>query len=65
MSGGESLGSKYGSKLGFPGGRVGGEESEELEVCAPGGISNGKSSGNIGRNPLGGLIGAYNGLIIW
>ena len=34
-------------------------------MCAPGGISNGKSSGNIGKNKLGGVLGADNGTRIW
>ena len=36
-----------------------------LEICAPGSVSNGKYGGNPGRNQLGGVLGADNGLIIW
>ena len=61
----ESLGSEYESDLGSPGGRVSGDFSEGLEVCAPGGITSGKYSGNIGGNSLEGMIGTDNGLIIW
>ena len=33
---GDSLGLEYGSELGFPVGRVSGDDSEGLEVCATG-----------------------------
>ena len=65
ISGGESLDSEDGAELGYPGGRISGEESEGIVVCDPGGVLNGKSSENLGENPLGGVLGAENGLIIW
>ena len=101
MSGGESLGSKYGDELGSSGeisggesgssvrisrehgygnnegspvgnvlwqgfrpdgessyGRASGEYYVGLDLCAPGGVSNRKFSGNIRENPLRGLLGA-------
>ena len=62
ISRGGSLGSEDVSELGYPIGRVSGEDSEGLEVCATGDVSNGKSSGNLGGNPLGGVLGSDNGL---
>ena len=62
---GGSLGSEDVSELGYSIGRVSGEDSEGLEVCATGDVSNGKSSGNLGETTLGGILGADNGLRIW
>ena len=45
----ESLGSEDGVELDYPGASVIGEEYEGLEVCAPSGVSNWKSGGNLGK----------------
>ena len=34
-------------------------------MCAPCGVSNGESGGNLGENLLGGVLGADNGIRIW
>ena len=65
ISGEGYLGSEYGSLLGSSSVRFSGGYSEEIEVCSPGCLSNGKSSGNLRGNTLGGLLGADNGLRIW
>ena len=44
----ESLGSEDETGLGSHGGRVSGEESEGIEVCNTGGVSNVNYGGNIG-----------------
>ena len=53
----ESLGSEDGVELDSPGVSVIGEDYEGLEVCAPSGVSNWESGGNIGRK--------YTGRSIW
>ena len=50
--------------VGSSDGRVSGEEYVGIEVCATGGVLNGKSSGNNVKNPLGGVLGEYIGMII-
>lgn len=59
------LGKGIGADGGYSNGRVSGGDSEGIEVCAPGCVLNGRSTGNIGGNPLGGVLGAYNGMRIW
>ena len=49
--------SEDGSELGSPSVRISCEESEGIELCAPGGVLNGESSGNLGVNVLGGVLG--------
>ena len=46
-------------------GRVSGEDSGGLELCAPGGVSNGKSTCIIRENTLVGVLGADIGIRIW
>ena len=50
---------------GYSDGRVSGELSGGHGlVYAPGGVSNGKYTSNIGENPLGGVLGADSGMRI-
>ena len=46
-------------------GRAGGQKSVGKEVCVPGGFSNGNSSGNIGVNILGLVLGEDSDLGGW
>ena len=43
-------------------GSVGNEKSGGLNKISPGSVSNGNFSGNLGRNPLGRVLGADSGL---
>ena len=52
MNGGDNgvvIGTGFRASGGYSDGRSGGGDYGGLEVCAPGGVSNGKFSGNIGE----------------